>query len=195
MAVHPFPKVMATLALAAGLALSTSAVVAQDEPEVAGEEAAIFMPASVMGQPLEVVVTPGPALLDTMDPDNPQHVQQLEDLNGLLADVGATLEQLHAASGQAIVEEDHVAIIALRVEGADMVEGMEPWMDFLTIGNYDAPEATEGEVGGKSVQIIVEGDYPFDDPPQSFMYAAGDTIWFVGGDEEWAIEALEALPA
>jgi hypothetical protein len=195
MAVHQFPKAMTMLTLTAGLMLLASAAVAQDDAGAGGDEATVFMPESVMGQPFEAVVTPGPALLETMDPDDPQHVQQLEDLNGMLADVGATLERLHVASGQALSEEDHVVVIAIRVEGADLVAGMEPWMDFLTAGTYDVPEATEGEIGGKTVQVIVEGDYPFDDPPKSFMYAAGDTVWFVGGTEEWAVEAIETLPA
>jgi len=184
----------ASVALAAGVVLGTSAAVAQDASPGPGEAAGIFVPETVAGRTLEVTELSGASFMTLSDPEDPDQASALEDLNTILASVGAAPEQMLFLSGFANDDEGNVVILAVRLEGADSDAFMEPWLDWIASPNYEELEFASGEFGGKQVTVLTDAGYPFDDPPKSFGYGFDDTVWLIGGTEEWAVEALEALP-
>lgn len=147
------------------------------DPELAGR-----FPDTVAGEPLQIQSLDGDAFAAT-DPD--------PVFDGFLEAVGAEATDLSVAFGGALIGDRTLTAGAFRVRGA-AEEDLEREFIATSQDAGDAPPMGQQTIGGKEVWTAV--DERGATPIQIFVYADGDTLYFITGSLEHATELLEALP-
>jgi cyclophilin family peptidyl-prolyl cis-trans isomerase len=153
-----------------------------------------LFPAEINGEPLIIDTTNGVELQSQIDD------AFRGELEGVLATLGAQLDDLSIGGGSIGAQDDGVSITAMRLAGGDGAALRGSILPLL-LSFGDLQETTQA-YGGKDVTIVTDG--PVDGDPAAspaadgqtrfYTYANGEVLWVLQGTEPWLSAALAALP-
>lgn len=146
-------------------------------------ELAARFPETVGGQPLQIQSMRGDTF-NAMGGEDPAFQEFLDS-------IGADLSDVSVAFGGVVSGETFLSVGAFRVLGASEEE-LE--REFIAASEEagDVSGLTESSIGGKDVWTATDPSGQTDG--SIFIYTKDDTLYFLTGTEEQAVEILEALP-
>ncbi len=196
-----------SLALAAALVTAALPAVAQDETE---PEASIpvgglasILPGEVAGLPLEAQEFPMAALLEAVDPEDPQVAPQVALLDEISQSLGVGFEQMTFGSAQALDFDAGVgvSISSLQASGVDGEALVEPLFELMRLvypTRFDTFEMVvrPGQIDDRDVYLVgmeLLADDEFDES-DAVIVSVADMALFLQGDPDPIREIVAALP-
>jgi peptidyl-prolyl cis-trans isomerase B (cyclophilin B) len=159
------------------------------EPQpVAGDpELYAMLPTTIGGEAFVGQSSNGAEIRSQIPADDPF----LGELEGVMATMGATIEDLSFAQGSAGTQDGGASISAFRVAGVDGATVREQLVPFIL--NMEDPQVGTTQLGGKDVTTITEGsDTAGTD--RIYVWVAGDVAFLVQGQEPFLSDAISQLP-
>jgi hypothetical protein len=188
----------AAITLAGALLVSAAPVLAQDESAPPGSaqparpDLYLDMPYYLGGFEPDISMTRGEEHFANLDSDSEADAQTRSELEQLLDDVGADIEDM--VSGYALVsQEDFFSfVVAIRIDGVEPGSLLPAYLPTLYEDLVD-PTGIAGNVGGKNV-VVVSSVGTDDEYVALYIYDQGDTLWMIQGPDDVVEVALEDLP-
>lgn len=188
--------VVGTLALAPASAFSqdaeSPAPSASLEPgsgQLEAGDLAALMPIELAGLPIpaeNTTILRGQEIIET----NPSAESQFE---AVAAATGVAIDDM--AQGLAYVDLGEGGLLfvsALQAPGGDAAVLLDVIVG-LSTESMSEPSVEQTEIGGKPVTLVSDGEP--DEVSPAIVYASGDTLWVVQGDDDEAVaEVLAGLP-
>ncbi len=150
------------------------------------------MPYTLGGFEPEIVITRGVEHLATLDPADPDDERTRSDLERLLEQVGADIDDMVSGYALAAQEDFFSFVVAIRIEGVEPGTLLPAYRPILDRGLPDSTSST-ATIAGKEV-LIVSSPGEGDEPVDLYVYDAGDTLWMVQGPKDVVEVTLQDLP-
>lgn len=149
------------------------------------------IPSQIRGSDTTTQTFPVATVLDGIDPSNEADFLAADALRSLLDGVGG-VDRATLISGQAIADDGGISILGLHVAGADQADFADGFIDLFVLSQFDDPQVEQTQLGGKDVARVSDAGSLRSQP--MFAYGVGETIWILGGQEEYITALLRTMP-
>ena len=148
------------------------------------------IPETIMGAATETQTFPMAALFEQVDPDDAEAVAQADAIRSVVEAAGG-IDKATFITSLAVDEDGGVSVVGIHVEGADLSDVDDVFIEVL-LSDFDEPEVTEEQLGGKTVLRVSDAESVFAQP--AYVYGVGGTVWVLRGDDEYIAALLRTMP-